>query len=54
MAAARAVAPGAVPREKSAQAGYRAYTVDLRGHGESDWATDGDYLLDAYGRDVER
>ena len=34
-------------------AGYRAFTVDLRGHGESDWAADGDYLLDAFGRDVE-
>lgn len=34
-------------------AGYRAYTVDLRGHGESDWATNGDYLLDAFARDVE-
>ncbi|MEI9988313.1 MAG: alpha/beta hydrolase [Aliidongia sp.] len=30
-----------------AEAGYRAYTVDLRGHGDSDWAKDGDYLLDA-------
>jgi pimeloyl-ACP methyl ester carboxylesterase len=37
-----------------AQAGYRALTFDLRGHGESDWASDGDYLLDAFGRDVER
>jgi pimeloyl-ACP methyl ester carboxylesterase len=36
-----------------ARAGYRAFTIDLRGHGESDWAVDGDYLLDAYGRDVE-
>ena len=27
---------------------------DLRGHGDSDWAADGDYLLDAFGRDVER
>ncbi len=36
-----------------AAAGYRAYTVDLRGHGTSDWAADGDYLLDAFGRDVE-
>lgn len=35
-----------------AAAGYRAYTVDLRGHGTSDWAADGDYLLDAFGRDV--
>lgn len=33
-------------------AGYRAMTVDLRGHGESDWADDGDYLLDAFARDV--
>ncbi len=35
-------------------AGYYGITFDLRGHGDSDWATDGDYLLDAYGRDVER
>lgn len=34
-------------------AGYRAFAVDLRGHGESDWAADGDYLLDAFARDVE-
>lgn len=34
------------------KAGYRAFTFDLRGHGESDWAADGDYLLDAYARDV--
>jgi pimeloyl-ACP methyl ester carboxylesterase len=33
-------------------AGYRAFTVDLRGHGDSDWAADGDYLLDAFARDV--
>jgi len=37
---------------KIAQVGYRAYSFDLRGHGESDWASDGDYLLDAFGRDV--
>lgn len=36
-----------------AQAGYYGLTFDLRGHGDSGWATDGDYLLDAYGRDVE-
>lgn len=35
-------------------AGFYGVTFDLRGHGESDWASDGDYLLDAYGRDVER
>lgn len=34
-------------------AGYYGITFDLRGHGDSDWAADGDYLLDAYGRDVE-
>jgi pimeloyl-ACP methyl ester carboxylesterase len=35
-------------------AGYYGITFDLRGHGDSDWAADGDYLLDAYGRDVEQ
>jgi len=35
-------------------AGYYGVTIDLRGHGESDWAADGDYLLDAFGRDVEQ
>jgi len=34
-------------------AGYYGVAFDLRGHGESEWAADGDYLLDAYGRDVE-
>jgi len=33
-------------------AGYRALSFDLRGHGESGWAPDGDYMLDAFGRDV--
>jgi pimeloyl-ACP methyl ester carboxylesterase len=32
--------------------GWRAYSVDLRGHGESDWAPDGDYGLDAFAGDV--
>ena len=36
-----------------ARAGYRGITVDLRGHGESGWAADGDYFVDAYARDVE-
>jgi non-heme chloroperoxidase len=34
-------------------AGYYGISFDLRGHGDSDWAADGDYLLDAFGRDVE-
>src|SRR5581483_2130762 len=32
--------------------GWRAYSVDLRGHGESEWAPDGDYTLDAFAADV--
>jgi pimeloyl-ACP methyl ester carboxylesterase len=32
--------------------GWRAYAIDLRGHGESDWAPDGDYTLDAFAGDV--
>ncbi len=35
-----------------AEAGYRGVTVDLRGHGQSDWAVDGDYHVAAFGRDV--
>jgi peroxiredoxin len=35
-----------------ADKGWRAYAVDLRGHGESDWAADGDYTLDAFAGDV--
>jgi pimeloyl-ACP methyl ester carboxylesterase len=37
-----------------AKAGYYGVSFDLRGHGDSDWAADSDYLLDAFGRDVER
>ncbi len=32
--------------------GWRAYSVDLRGHGESAWADDGDYSLDAFSGDI--
>jgi pimeloyl-ACP methyl ester carboxylesterase len=32
--------------------GWHATTVDLRGHGDSDWAADGDYSLDAFAADV--
>lgn len=35
-----------------ADAGMRAITVDLRGHGESEWAKDGDYSFAAYGADM--
>lgn len=32
--------------------GWQAYTVDLRGHGESDWPEDDDYTLDDFASDV--
>jgi pimeloyl-ACP methyl ester carboxylesterase len=35
-----------------AKRGWRAYSVDLRGHGESEWAPDGDYSIDAFAADV--
>jgi len=31
---------------------WRAYSIDLRGHGDSEWAPDGDYTLDAFAGDV--
>jgi peroxiredoxin len=35
-----------------ARRGYQAVTVDLRGHGESDWSTDGDYRVTSFAGDV--
>jgi pimeloyl-ACP methyl ester carboxylesterase len=32
--------------------GWRAYSLDLRGHGDSEWAPDGDYTLDAFAGDI--
>jgi pimeloyl-ACP methyl ester carboxylesterase len=32
--------------------GHHVISMDLRGHGESDWARDGDYSLDAFVDDV--
>ncbi|MGE0520270.1 MAG: alpha/beta fold hydrolase [Candidatus Binatia bacterium] len=32
--------------------GWYAVALDLRGHGESGWAPDGDYSLDAFARDI--
>lgn len=31
---------------------WHAYSIDLRGHGESDWAPDGNYSIDAFAQDV--
>lgn len=36
-----------------AKAGYYGLTFDLRGHGDSDWAKNGHYLVDAFARDIE-
>ena len=35
-----------------AQRGWQAVTVDLRGHGESDWSSEGDYRVVSFARDV--
>jgi pimeloyl-ACP methyl ester carboxylesterase len=35
-----------------AAAGFHAIALDLRGHGDSDWAADGDYRLDTYAGDL--
>lgn len=32
--------------------GWRTTTIDLRGHGESSWASDGEYSLDAHADDL--
>jgi pimeloyl-ACP methyl ester carboxylesterase len=32
--------------------GRHAIAIDLRGHGDSDWASDGDYSLEAYAADL--
>lgn len=38
--------------EEFAQAGYRTISYDARGHGDSAWAEDGDYRLDALTADL--
>jgi len=35
-----------------ADAGFRAVSVDLRGHGDSDWSQDGDYTHESFTADV--
>jgi pimeloyl-ACP methyl ester carboxylesterase len=34
------------------QRGYRAISVDLRGHGDSEWSPDGEYTLDKFAADI--
>ncbi|MCZ8019376.1 alpha/beta hydrolase [Novosphingobium sp.] len=38
--------------QQLAAAGYFAINYDLRGHGDSDWSTDGDYSLEARADDL--
>jgi non-heme chloroperoxidase len=37
---------------EGARRGYRMISLDLRGHGESGWAEDGDYAVNAHARDL--
>ena len=37
---------------EAARRGYRAVTVDLRGHGESGWAPDEDYAITSFAQDI--
>ena len=34
--------------------GWYAVSLDLRGHGESDWSPDGDYLIDVFVKDIHQ
>src|SRR6202048_306360 len=36
-----------------AERGWQAITVDLRGHGESDWSDGGDYRLTSFALDIQ-
>lgn len=36
-----------------AKRGWQAVTVDLRGHGESDWSSEGDYRIVSFAADVQ-
>ena len=38
--------------KKLAKAGYHSVALDLRGHGDSEWDTDGDYSIKAYKDDL--
>lgn len=37
---------------QATQRGYRAISLDLRGHGDSDWSPDGHYSLDRFAADI--
>jgi pimeloyl-ACP methyl ester carboxylesterase len=40
--------------QEAARRGYRAISLDMRGHGESGWSPDGVYGMDRFGDDVRR
>lgn len=40
--------------QELARGGHHVISLDLRGHGESTWAPDGDYRLDAFAADLRR
>ncbi|MDY7105998.1 MAG: alpha/beta hydrolase [Actinomycetota bacterium] len=39
--------------QRLAARGHEAWTLDLRGHGDSDWAADGDYTTEAMVEDLD-
>jgi pimeloyl-ACP methyl ester carboxylesterase len=39
---------------QAASRGYRAVSLDLRGHGDSDWSPDGKYTLELFSADVRQ
>jgi pimeloyl-ACP methyl ester carboxylesterase len=39
---------------QAARNGYRAISVDLRGHGESGWSPDGQYGMEAFAGDIRK
>jgi non-heme chloroperoxidase len=39
--------------ERLARAGWPTLTLDLRGHGDSEWAPDGDYRLETFAADLQ-
>ena len=38
--------------KKLSEAGYHSVAIDLRGHGDSEWHSDGDYSISAYKQDL--
>jgi pimeloyl-ACP methyl ester carboxylesterase len=42
----------ALAGRRLAERGWRTLALDLRGHGDSEWAKDGDYLIRSFGEDL--